>query len=147
MGKTLTEMTVDIVRAQSKITRMSLTELANLLDTTYKSLKDIAVGISAVIEKVPETDVGAPPIKPKASIRKHKIVCLECGAEFKVLTRSHLEGHNLTGKEYRKKYGFSSRQPLTAKSLSAARRKTAMERGLGRKMAEGRRRKKEKARS
>jgi predicted transcriptional regulator len=49
----------------------------------------------------------------------------------------------LTAREYKQKYGFSLRQPLAAKSLSAARRKTAIDKGLGQKMA-GARKKKQK---
>ena len=142
MGKTLVEMAADIVRTQSKAARMLPTELANLIDKTYKSLKNLAEGIS-ITEDKPSTEISPPAIDPKISIRKNKVICLECGKEFKTLSRSHLSGHALTAREYKQKYGFGLRQPLAAKSLSAARSKTAIDKGLGQKMA-GARKKKQK---
>jgi predicted transcriptional regulator len=55
-----------------------------------------------------------------------------------------LATHDLTPKEYRKKHGLKTNQALTAKSLSAKRRKTAKERGLGDKMAAARKKRKKK---
>jgi hypothetical protein len=40
----------------------------------------------------------------------------------------------MTAKEYRKKYGFTMRTPLAAKSLSKARSKAARKRGLPEKL-------------
>jgi predicted transcriptional regulator len=142
MGKTLIEMTADIVRAQSEAARMLPAELANLIDKTYKSLKNLAEGVS-LTEETPKTDISTPAIDPKTSIQKNKVICLECGKEFKILSGLHLRGHALTARQYKQKYGFSLRQPLTAKSLSAARRKIAIDKGLGQKMA-GARKKKQK---
>jgi predicted transcriptional regulator len=51
----------------------------------------------------------------------------------------------MSQKEYRKKYGFSMRTPLAAKSLTKARSKAAKKRGLPEKLQkyiEARRRKK-----
>jgi predicted transcriptional regulator len=144
MGKTLVEITADIVRTQSKVARISPTELANLIDTTYKSLKNIAEDKS-IREKEPKTEVSTSAIDPKTSVQRNKVICLECGKEFKILSRSHLATHALTAREYKEKYGFSLRQPLAAKSLSVARRKTAKEKGLGQKMVEARRKKRENA--
>jgi predicted transcriptional regulator len=58
------------------------------------------------------------------------VICLECGAEMKQLTQRHLLSHSLSPKEYRKKYGFTMRTPLSAKSLTKARSKAAKKRGL-----------------
>jgi predicted transcriptional regulator len=41
-------------------------------------------------------------------------------------------------KEYRKQFGISNKQPLSAKSLTEARRKVAQERGLGNNLAKAR---------
>jgi predicted transcriptional regulator len=62
------------------------------------------------------------------------VICLECGKEFKQITKRHLREHGLDAKQYRKKYGFSARQPLTATSLTAKRRKTAKALGLAEKL-------------
>ena len=70
-----------------------------------------------------------PDIDPKRSICKNNIVCLECGQSFKMLTK-HLKSHDMTAREYRKKYGFSSRQSLCAKALSDERSAASKERGI-----------------
>jgi len=144
MGKTLVEMTADIVRTQAGAARMLPTELANLIGKTYKSLKNLAEG---GVEEGRKTETLPSVIDPKASIRKNKVICLECGREFKILSRSHLSGHALTAREYKQKYGFSLRQPLTAKSLGAARRETAIDKGLGQKVAGARKKKQKNARA
>jgi predicted transcriptional regulator len=41
-------------------------------------------------------------------------------------------------KEYRKQFGISPKQPLSAKSLTEARRRVAQERGLGNNLAKAR---------
>ncbi|MDY0039807.1 MAG: MucR family transcriptional regulator [Desulforhabdus sp.] len=73
----------------------------------------------------------APNIEPMASIQEDKIICLECGREFRQISHTHLKRHGLTPKEYRKKYRLSAKQPLTAHSLSEQRKQKAREIGLG----------------
>jgi predicted transcriptional regulator len=46
------------------------------------------------------------------------------------LTSKHLVSHGMDQKQYRKKYGFTMRTPLAAKSLTKARSKAAKKRGL-----------------
>jgi hypothetical protein len=50
------------------------------------------------------------------------------------LTTKHLVLHSMNPKEYRKKYGFSAKTPLSAKSLTKARSKSAKKRGLPEKL-------------
>ncbi len=69
-------------------------------------------------------------ISPEKSIQRNKIICLECGVSFKMLSAKHLNSHGLTLKEYRAKHGFKARQPLCAKALSEKRSKASKERGL-----------------
>jgi predicted transcriptional regulator len=73
----------------------------------------------------------APVMDPMDSIREEKIICLECGKEFKQISHTHLKSHNLTPKEYRKKHLLPAKQPLTARSLSEKRKMKAKEIGLG----------------
>lgn len=138
MAKTLTEMAADIITAQARVTRMSADELADALTKTYESLKtvqDLEQGVPA-----PTT----PATEPMASIQQNKVICLECGKEFKQLSKSHLKSHTLSPKEYKKKHGFKATQALTSKSLSAKRRKVAKERGLGQKLAAARKKRAKK---
>jgi predicted transcriptional regulator len=138
MAKSLTEIAADIVTAQAGVIRMSAEELSEALARTYECLKRIRDQEEGVALEIPVPSAAGVTIEPKASIQQNKVICLECGKEFKQLSKSHLKSHALTPEEYRKKYGFKANQALTAKSLSAKRRKTAKERGLGEKLAAAR---------
>ncbi len=144
MAKTLTEMAADIVRAQAGVARMSSEELSEALIKAYESLKRIKDQEERGGVEIPISEAAAIAIEPKASIQRNKVICLECGKEFKQLSRTHLSTHGLTPREYKKKHGFKASQALTATSLSARRRKTAKERGLGKKLAAARRGKRKK---
>ena len=138
MEKSLVEMAAEIVKAQARVTRMSAEELDAALRKTYESLKGIKTQEEDGVAGMPMPEAPAVAVKPKASIQRNKVICLECGKEFKQLSKTHLASHNLTAKEYKKRYGFKASQALTAKSLSASRRKVAKEKGLGQKLAAAR---------
>ncbi|MFC1896055.1 MucR family transcriptional regulator [Thermodesulfobacteriota bacterium] len=137
MSKTLTEMTTEIVAAQASHSSISGEELVELLEKTFVALKDIRDVEEGLVEK-PAGLAEAGGIDPRKSILKNKVICLECGREFKQLSKKHLEQHGMSSGEYRTKYGFSARQPLTAKSLSAKRRKIAKEHNLGQVLSKAR---------
>ena len=94
-----------------------------------KALKSLqAAEVTNLVE--PDSSESAQVLDPKKSIQKNKVVCLECGKEFKMLSGKHLASHGLDSKAYRKKYGFPARQPLCAKTLSEKRSAGAKERGI-----------------
>jgi len=129
MSKTLVEMTAEIIQSQISSKQMTTDEIKTALNETFqalKSLQDAEAG--GVIET--ETEAASPTMDPKKSIQKNKIVCLECGQEFKMLSPKHLKSHGLTSKEYRQKHGMSARQPLCAKALSEKRSQSGKERGI-----------------
>ncbi|UCG11893.1 MAG: MucR family transcriptional regulator [Deltaproteobacteria bacterium] len=131
MAKSLTEMAADIVKAQASHAAMSAEELEAALRKAFESLKSI----KAVEEKgevVEEKDeLTALRENPPRSIQRNYIINLEDGKKYKQLTARTLANFELTPREYRIKWGFSVRQPLSAKSLTAKRRKTAKALGLG----------------
>ena len=104
MSKTLVEMTAEIIQSQISTKQMSTEEIKTALNDTFQTLTALQ-----------DSD---------------KIICLECGQEFKMLSPKHLKSHELTAREYRKKHGFSARQPLCAKALSEKRSQSGKERGL-----------------
>jgi predicted transcriptional regulator len=122
MAKTLLEMAAEIVVAQASKTRMSPEELSETLFKTFDALK------KAQAMEEGKDDRG---MDPQKSIQRSKVICLECGKDFRQLTNRHLALHGLNSKEYKKKWGIPLRQSLAAKSLTAKRRKMAKERGLG----------------
>ena len=132
MGKSLTEMASEIVAAQASHAVMGADEMVAALKKTFDALKNI----KTIEEGGPEAD--APPVEPRKSIQRNYIINLEDGKKYKQLTTRTLAKFGLTPAEYRKKWGFSARQPLAAKALSAKRRKTAKALGLGEKLQKAR---------
>jgi predicted transcriptional regulator len=148
MATALVEMAAEIAAAQASHAVMSAEEVEQFLKKTFQALQELkaaeegqVVCEASKLEKIEE----APALlDPKKSIQKNKVICLECGKEFKQITEKHMLTHDLTGKEYRKKHGFKASQPLSAKTLSAARRQRAKELGLGDKLKKGKGKNKKK---
>lgn len=130
MSRSLVEMAADIVQSQSASKAMTTEEVANALQSTYKALQALQGEEARCMAG--ETGGAGPGmgITAAKSIQKNKIVCMECGQEFRMLSPKHLKSHELTGRTYREKHGFSLRQPLCAKSLSERRKKAGKDRGL-----------------
>ncbi len=133
MGKSLVEMAADLVQSQCASKAMSTEEMTLALQSTFNALQALQAGEAKQQAGISEGTAGVaalPGMTPEKSIQKNKIVCLECGQEFKMLSPKHLRSHGLTGREYRGKWGFALRQPLCAKSLSERRKKAGKDRGL-----------------
>ena len=138
MPKKLLEIAADIIQAQASVGQMTTDEIAAGLAKTFATLQRMqkcedegalmevasAGDLAASEEQVPEA------IKAQDSIQNDKIVCLECGMEFRQLTAKHLISHGLTPREYKQRYGFALKTPLSAKSLTKARSRAAKKRGL-----------------
>lgn len=127
--KTLIEMAQEIVLAQASTKAMTTEEMKAALQETFNMLKSLDGGTETEAQTEKTVDVD-----PKKSIKKNKIICLECGQEFKMLSPKHLKMHGLNPKTYREKYGFPKRQSLCAKALSETRSESAKARGIPEKM-------------
>ena len=141
MSKKLIEIASEIVQTQVSLSPMSAGEIASSLRQVFSTLQDLQKselgGLdlegsqqSALEAQETAEERAAKQLTPKNSIQENKVICLECGAEMKQLTQKHLVAHGMNQKEYKKKYGFSMRTPLAAKSLTKARSKAAKKRGL-----------------
>jgi predicted transcriptional regulator len=69
-----------------------------------------------------------------SSIQEDRVICMECRSEFRQLTANHLRIHHLTPREYKKKWGFALKQPLSARMLTKLRSRSAKKRGLPEKL-------------
>ena len=128
MAKSLVEMTAEIIQSQIGSKQMTTEEIKTALNDTFQTLKALQGSETVGAEPEPETINSV--LEPKKSIQKNKIICLECGQEFKMLSPKHLRSHGLDSKSYRKKHGFPSSQPLCAKALSEKRSLSGKERGI-----------------
>jgi predicted transcriptional regulator len=134
MAKSLIEMAGEIAAAQAGHAKMSAEEMEEFLSKTFgtlqrmKAIEEGGLTVEPAAEPEPKTPE---PLVPEKSIQRNKIICLECGKEFKQISQAHLKSHGLTAREYRKKHGLSARQALASKALSAKRREAAKRLGLG----------------
>jgi predicted transcriptional regulator len=152
MPKKLIEIASEIVQTQVASTPMSAAEIASSLRQVFITLHELqkaeAGGIVVEFTQPAAGEVAATKLSPANSIQNDKVICLECGAEMRQLTQKHLVSHGMSHKEYRKKYGFTMRTALAAKSLTKARSKAMKKRGLPenlKKAIEARRQSKAKA--
>lgn len=132
MSISLVEMVSKIVAAQATHTRLSPDEVSEAILKTLGTLKKIkAIEEGSGEASGPVGQAATAVVSPMKSIKKNKVVCLECSKEFRQLTNRHLALHDMNSKEYKKKWGIPARQSLAAKSLTEKRRKLALKRGLG----------------
>jgi predicted transcriptional regulator len=121
-------MVKDLVLAQIRAGHLRPDAMQTLLQDTYAHL--MALKAHEEERRPRGTDLRAmvpAPVAWKQSLTKHTVVCLECGASFKQLSRHHLQSHNLDQRAYRAKYGIPRTQPLTAKVVSAQRKQLAQQ--------------------
>ena len=142
MSKKLVQIASEIVQVQVSSTPMTAADIASSLRLVFCTLQELQKaeieqldieGISPTEETLPGK-AAEPNLTPANSIQENRVICLECGAEFRQLTQKHMRFHEMSLKEYRKKHGFSMRTPLAAKSLIKARSKAAKKRGLPEKL-------------
>jgi predicted transcriptional regulator len=131
MPKKLIEIASEIVQTQVSRTAMTAADIASSLRQVFRTLHELQRAESGEIQ-LPKGEAPAPAkkLKPEDTIQNDKVICLECGAEMRQLSKFHLVTHGMTAKEYKKKYGFTMRTPLSAKSLTKARRKAAKKNGV-----------------
>ena len=119
------DLTAAIVSAYVSNNQITPDNLPGLIQQVYKSL-------FWTID--PTVDVVAPLI-PAVPIRKSVhddyIVCLEDGAQLKMLKRYLRMRYNLTPDQYRAKWGLPHDYPMTCRNYSQRRSELATENGLG----------------
>ena len=62
-------------------------------------------------------------LEGRKSVKEKSVTCLECGKNFKVLTKRHLATHGISTDDYREKWGFKKGSALVCKALQRERRK------------------------
>jgi len=111
---------LDIAKAQAGVRIMTedeITALVRRLSNQFKALSGEALT--------------APPLSDekdaRRSIRERHIMCMECGRNYRILTRRHLAHHGLTADEYREKWGLKKNTPLVSRALQKERRRKMQE--------------------
>ncbi len=118
MTKKLIEIASEIVQTQVSLTSMSATDIAFSLRQVFSTLQELQKAEVGATDLPATQGAQEHALSPENSIQNDKVVCLECGAEMKLLTQKHLISHGMDQKEYKKKYGFPMKTPLAAKALT-----------------------------
>jgi predicted transcriptional regulator len=141
MAKSLVEMCAEIVAAQAGHTRLSPEEIGESLRQVFQTLMEVQQSGQQNVDMVEPLSHH----DPQSSIQRNQVICLECGKAFKLLSNRHLALHGLKPREYKQKHGIRMTQALSARTLSARRRKLAKELGMGKQLAEWRAERKQRA--
>ena len=135
MQKKILELAVEIVNVQASMNKMSGDDIERALVRIYNALHTMRLAE----EQGRSLQMGEPALhalnvpaaaESLSSIQESKVTCMECKAELRQLTANHLRIHHLTPREYKKKWGFPLKQPLSARILTKLRSRSAKKRGL-----------------
>jgi predicted transcriptional regulator len=131
---TLVEIAGQVVAAHAASSKMTSDELLLELGKVHTALKNLEAG--QAVEGEAEVK---PTLTVKEAFKKNEVVCMICGkGGFKTLARHLGTAHEIKPSAYKKQFGIPSKQPLSAKSYSEARRAMALDRGLGDNLAKAR---------
>jgi predicted transcriptional regulator len=132
---TLVEIAAQIVASHASSTPMTSDQLIFEIGKVHNALKKLEAG--ETVEGVEETVKAS--LSVKEAFKKGEVVCMVCGkGGFKTLARHLSTSHGLKPGEYKKQFGIPSKQSLSAKNYSEARRKMAQDRGLADNLAKAR---------
>ncbi len=135
VSEMLITLTADIVTAHVANNNVDVDALPELISSVHGALAGL--GQKEPVETRPE-----PAVTVRASVKKDRIVCLDCGKDMKMLKRHLMTDHGMTPEEYRARWSLPADYPMVAPDYSDTRRDLAKSIGLGRKPGQKRGRKK-----
>ena len=136
MPSEVMNLTCQIVMSHASMTELTRQELIDELKEIYSVLASYGGALevhppSEEVEAVAEAVI-EPSIPLNQIIRAEYVVCLECGKKMRTLKTHLRKAHQLTPKDYFKRYGLDPKKfPLVCKEYSGQRSKMAKDRGFG----------------
>jgi predicted transcriptional regulator len=139
MATEVLKLTAQIVISHASMSEITPKELVDEIRDIYNVLAALESGeamleaAAGVAEKELEAEVvKKPPIPLDEIVKEKHVVCLECGKKMRTLKAHLRKAHQLSPKEYFRRYGLDPKKyPLVCKEYSEQRRKLAKEKGLG----------------
>ena len=141
---TLIELTAGVVQSYLNNNQMQPDQVPQLMEQVHHKFTQLQGGTASAEASTGAEATGPqhePPVKPKNSVRKNEVVCLECGKTYKTLKRHLRTEHGLEESDYKARWDLPKNFKLVAKSYSEQRSQMAKDLRLGEK-ASGRGRKK-----
>ena len=111
------EQAMEMVKAQAGVKQMTPFEMLEMTKELAEGLDNYVAGANPH-----EGQIQEPVVDPKRAIRLNHIICVECGAKYKILSKKHLASHGLTPDEYREKWGYKKGASLVCRSVTQKRR-------------------------
>ena len=109
---------LEIAKAQASVRVMKEEEIAAFVHKVAQGIRAVAES-----EQPVEQNREAMALEGRKSVKERSVTCLECGKNFKVLTKRHLAIHGMSTDNYREKWGLKKGTALVSKALQRERRK------------------------
>lgn len=109
---------LEIAKAQASVRVMKEEEITAFVQKVTQGIR-----VVAVTEQPVELNSEEMVLEGRKSVKEKSVTCLECGKNFKVLTRRHLATHGISADDYRQKWGLKKGTALVCKALQRERRK------------------------
>jgi predicted transcriptional regulator len=118
----LLPLVADIVAAHLSNNEVPGSELVRLILDVHAAVADVATGKGPLPQ---------PAVPAKKSVFPDRLICIDCGAEMKMLKRHLRTEHNLSPEEYRARWGLPADYPIVTANYAKQRSKLAKAIGLG----------------
>lgn len=109
---------LEIAKAQAGVRVMKEEEIAAFVHKVAQGIRAVAESEQPVEQNREEMA-----LEGHKSVKERSVTCLECGKNFKVLTKRHLAIHGMSTDNYREKWGLKKGTALVSKALQRERRK------------------------
>src|SRR4030067_967472 len=105
--RVLVELTTEIVSAHASVNEMSREDLLDEIQAVFQKL-NVLVGAEGEATAGVSTEV-KPAIPLNAAFGAAQVFCMECGKGFTTLKKHLAVSHNLTPKDYRKRFNIHTK--------------------------------------
>lgn len=109
---------LEIAKAQASVRVMKEEEITAFVQKVTQGIR-----VVAETEQPVELNSEEMVLEGRKSVKEKSVTCLECGKNFKVLTKRHLATHGISSDDYRQKWGLKKGTALVCKALQRERRK------------------------
>lgn len=113
---------LEIAKAQASVRVMKEEEITAFVQKVTQGIR-----VVAETEQPVELSTEEMVLEGRKSVKEKSITCLECGQNFKILTKPHMAKHGMSTAEYLEKWGFKKDTALICKALQRERRKKMRE--------------------